>query len=225
MGIFLIFIGIFAGFFVTYLAWQLPYFIRSIQPIIPLNIAAYLLPKSFQLSTFFIYGSINAILLSGAFIAIDLQNEPLFNPVILGVFLYFLLLIALIDLEHFLIPDVLLIIVVIYTLSLTFTHNFPYSFAAVCLNALIGFFILWIPAKLFFILRKKHGLGGGDPKLFAITSMWIPLDKLPLVLLITSFSALIFMLFTQKSTQNKIPLAPFICFSTALALIFNDLII
>lgn len=137
-----------------------------------------------------------------------------------------LMLIALIDIDHYLIADVLLIVLLLILLLFNHYSLFTLSCFAILLHLLAGFFILWLPAKLFFMIRHYHGLGGGDPKLMAVLSIGFPLDDLPYTLLIASIAVIIFSFITHHMTlQTKIPFAPFLCFATGVVLIFNHFMI
>jgi leader peptidase (prepilin peptidase)/N-methyltransferase len=46
-----------------------------------------------------------------------------------------------------------------------------------------GFAALWLAAMLYRMARGRHGLGGGDPKMFGAIGMWLGWQALPLVLL------------------------------------------
>lgn len=49
-----------------------------------------------------------------------------------------------------------------------------------------GFGALWAVAMLYRSVRGRHGLGGGDPKMFGGIGLWLGWQALPLVLLLAS---------------------------------------
>lgn len=93
-----------------------------------------------------------------------------------------LLLIATIDAEHFWLPDIL---------------TWPLALTGLIANGLIlgglpwlqivgtvaGFVMLWLLAWLYRLVRKRAGLGGGDPFLFAGAGAWVGWTGLPSVLI------------------------------------------
>ena len=93
-----------------------------------------------------------------------------------------LLLIAVIDAENFWLPDVL-------TWPLMATGLIATAFIAAGLpwdqliGAVLGFALLWLLAFLYRFVRKRDGLGGGDPFLFAGAGAWVGWIGLPSVLL------------------------------------------
>lgn len=53
-----------------------------------------------------------------------------------------------------------------------------------------GFFVLWLVARGYRAMRGRHGLGGGDSKLFGAIGCWLGWHDLPLVLLAASLIGL-----------------------------------
>lgn len=102
--------------------------------------------------------------------------------VLTALFGWQLLLIAVIDAEHFWLPDAL-------TLPLLASGLFASAVLAgpTLLNSLIGVVVgfgsLWSLAWAYRRLRGREGLGGGDPWLFAAIGAWVGWVGLPSVLL------------------------------------------
>jgi leader peptidase (prepilin peptidase)/N-methyltransferase len=95
---------------------------------------------------------------------------------------WWLLLLAVLDLEHFWLPDRLTYPLILLGLGATalFTPALLLHHAA---GAALGFLLLWTVATAYRALRGRHGLGGGDAKLFAAAGAWLGWYDLPLVLL------------------------------------------
>jgi leader peptidase (prepilin peptidase)/N-methyltransferase len=95
-----------------------------------------------------------------------------------------LLLIAIVDAENFWLPDVL-------TLPLIGTGLIASGLLAgglpwpQILGAVMGFSLLWLLAWLYRVVRRRDGLGAGDPILFAGAGAWAGWTGLPGVLLWT----------------------------------------
>lgn len=93
-----------------------------------------------------------------------------------------LLLIAVVDAEHFWLPDVL-------TLPLLVTGLGGAAWAArglpvdAVIGAAVGFGVLWMVARLYRLVRKRDGLGGGDPFLLASGGAWVGWIGLPSVMI------------------------------------------
>jgi leader peptidase (prepilin peptidase)/N-methyltransferase len=93
-----------------------------------------------------------------------------------------LLLIAVVDAEHFWLPDAL-------TLPLLVTGLAGAAWTArglpvdAVIGAAVGFGGLWLIARLYRLARMREGLGGGDPFLLAAGGAWVGWIGLPSVLI------------------------------------------
>ena len=103
---------------------------------------------------------------------------------------WWLLLLALLDFEHYWLPDRLTYPLILTGLAATalFTPAMLLHHAA---GAAIAFLLLWSLATGYRVLRGRHGLGGGDAKLFAAAGAWLGWYDLPLVLLGASATGLV----------------------------------
>jgi len=102
---------------------------------------------------------------------------------------WWLLLLAVLDFEHYWLPDRLTYPLILLGLAATaaFTPALLLHHAA---GAALGFLLLWSLAAGYRALRGRHGLGGGDAKLFAAAGAWLGYYDLPLVLLGAAGTAL-----------------------------------
>jgi leader peptidase (prepilin peptidase)/N-methyltransferase len=84
------------------------------------------------------------------------------------------------------------------------------------MGAGLGFFALWLVARLYRQFRGNHGLGLGDAKLLAAAGAWLgPLYLAPIVFLgaLLGLIAAGFLRVTGHpiSSQSIIPFGPFLC--------------
>lgn len=93
-----------------------------------------------------------------------------------------LLLIALIDAEHFWLPDELTFPLIVTGIGAAALIGRDWPLDA-GIGAVAGFAILWGIAWIYRAWRKRDGLGGGDPFLFAGAGAWVGWTGLPSVLL------------------------------------------
>lgn len=93
-----------------------------------------------------------------------------------------LLLIAVVDAEHFWLPDALTLPLLATGLAgaAWIARSLP---ADAVIGAAIGFAGLWLIARLYRLIRKRDGLGGGDPFLLAGGGVWVGWIGLPSVLI------------------------------------------
>lgn len=136
-------------------------------------------------------------------------------------FIWLILCLTMIDIEHQLLPDVL-------TLGLLWlglianTQNLFTSLPNAVLSAAGGYLFLWLFIKLFYLFTGKIGMGQGDFKLFAAMGAWFGWTALPLILFGASLSGaiigVIYVTATGKTKNTPIPFGPFLCFAGLLFL-------
>ena len=111
----------------------------------------------------------------------------------LGVFTvllgWWLLPIAILDGEHFWLPDRLTIPLGLFGLIAAAFIDSEYWIDH-AIGAAAGFLVLTLIALLYRRLRKREGLGGGDPRLLAAGGAWVGWIGLPSVLVWASAAAL-----------------------------------
>lgn len=123
-----------------------------------------------------------------------------------------LLLIAVIDLEHYWLPDRL-------TLPLLITGVIAaglldrLSIVDAGIGAATGFASLWLLGVAYRRWRGREGVGGGDPILFAAGGAWVGASGLPTVLLVASLSGLSVLLVRslrghRLGHDDRMPFAP-----------------
>lgn len=93
-----------------------------------------------------------------------------------------LLLIAVVDAEHFWLPDQLTLPLLGSGLVASALLH-PASLIDCVMGAVVGFCSLWALAWIYRRLRGREGLGGGDPYLYAALGAWVGWAGLPSVLL------------------------------------------
>lgn len=131
---------------------------------------------------------------------------------------WWLLLIALIDAEHMLLPDSLTLPLIALGL-LASGWRTPDLWLDHLIGAAAGFGALWLVAFLYRRLRGRDGLGDGDPRLFAASGAWLGWQALPQVLLGASLLALGFVLVQHLRghslrAQDALPFGPFLAVAT-----------
>lgn len=112
-----------------------------------------------------------------------------------------------------------------------FASNQPSFFvgpSAAILGAVIGYLFFWIIAKLFYLVRKKEGLGHGDFKLLALFGAWIGVWPLLNIIIVSSILAIIlsiaFLCFKKIRFSSQIPFGPFLAIGGWCTIVFGDFI-
>ena len=138
-----------------------------------------------------------------------------------------LLLIAVIDAEHFRLPDRLTLPLLVTGLAaaLAVDHTAPTD---AVIGAVVGFAGLWLLALAYRRLRGREGLGDGDPILLAAGGAWVGWVGLPSVLLWASAAGLSFvaarwLVGGQVSAGDRLAFGPCLAAGIWLTWIFGPL--
>ena len=140
-------------------------------------------------------------LLSGVMAGV-MFGHTLYALVVLG-FCLMSLALAVIDAETGLLPDVLV---------------YPFLWTGLALNsigllvspkeaiwgAMAGYLFMWVPAKIFSLLRKTDGMGHGDFKYLAALGAWLGAASLPIVVVLASVYTLLHALLRYYFAKDDI---------------------
>ncbi|GJL81176.1 MAG: hypothetical protein DHS20C01_08100 [marine bacterium B5-7] len=130
-----------------------------------------------------------------------------------AVFSCALLALFVIDLEHYLLPDVITLPLLWLGLLINIKGTFTDLPMAV-VGAVVGYLILWAVYHAFRLITGKEGLGYGDFKLVAAIGAWLGWQMLPLVILMSSLlGALVggaYILMSKRGRDHPIPFGPFL---------------
>jgi len=138
-----------------------------------------------------------------------------------------LITLAAIDLDTWLLPDVITLPVLWLGLVLSLADWFTDSRSAI-LGAALGYLGLWGLFHLFRLLTGKEGMGFGDFKLFAMLGAWLGWQSLPqIVLLAACAGALVgvgLILVRKWDRELPIPFGPFLAAAGWIGLLWGDAI-
>ncbi|MDP3562033.1 MAG: prepilin peptidase [Legionellaceae bacterium] len=141
-------------------------------------------------------------------------------------FIWILICLSFIDLQHQLLPDTL----TLGLLWLGLIANTQFLFASLpnaVLSAVGAYLILWVFIKLFYLCTGKIGMGHGDFKLFAALGAWFGWQALlPIILsssILGTIIGLIYLGISRKTKETPIPFGPFLCISGCGYLFFTML--
>ena len=141
------------------------------------------------------------------------------------IFTAVLIVIAFIDLDHQIIPDVLTIPgIPVFFLLAVFVVKVPWLEALIGL--LIGGGVLFAIAFVYELLTKREGMGGGDIKLLAMIGGFLGWKSLIFILLFSSFSGVIVgitaMIIKKQDTKYAVPFGPFLSAAAVAYLFWGD---
>jgi leader peptidase (prepilin peptidase) / N-methyltransferase len=106
-----------------------------------------------------------------------------------AIFGWFLLLLGVLDVEHFWLPDRATGLMALTGIAAGAAGADPYPNDRL-IGMAAGFLSLWLVGRAYLLVRKREGLGGGDPKLFGATGAWLGWAALPFVLLMAALVGL-----------------------------------
>ena len=170
-------------------------------------------------------------LLTGiTFLIIFLSFNSLVNLIFLCVLSLILIMIFFIDLENFIIPDVLNFSIMFLALLKNFLPNLNTSFVQEInqsiIGGIVGYLSIWIIIFLYKTIKKIDGMGLGDAKLIAGIGLLFGWQSIPFVLFISSVLGLIFvipsLLSKEKNMRSEIPFGPFIIAAGIVYFTFGD---
>ncbi len=135
-----------------------------------------------------------------------------------------LLAMSLIDAEHQLLPDVLVLPLLWLGLIVNSFDLFVPLHEALW-GAIAGYLVLWSVFWLFKLITGKDGMGYGDFKLLAMLGAWGGWQILPLILLLSSFVGAIIgvtlLRFRNAKTSTPIPFGPYLAIAGWIALLWG----
>lgn len=143
-------------------------------------------------------------------------------------FIWLLIPLFLIDLNHQILPDSLSLSLLWLGL-LANTHNLFTALPNAVISAVVAYLFLWILIQIFYLLTGKIGMGNGDFKLFSAFGAWFGMEQLPIILLCASFSGsivgLLYLRHYKKSRDTPIPFGPFLCVAGLVSLFWGKTIV
>ena len=126
---------------------------------------------------------------------------------------WFLVALAFIDLEHFLLPDKLTFPLIAIGIGVNAFELFA-SLSSAVIGAAAGYLSLWLVFHGFRLATGKEGLGYGDFKLLAAIGAWVGWQLLPVAVLLSAGAGTIIgimMLATGHQKRNQpIPFGPYL---------------
>lgn len=137
------------------------------------------------------------------------------------IFIFSLVTASFIDLDHYILPDVLTLPGIVIGLVGALL-NPERDFLNAILGVLLGGGFLYAIAYFYFIIRKQEGMGGGDIKLLAWMGAVLGWKAIPFVIISSSLIGTVGGLFTafrhKQGMQTVIPFGPYLALGAVLFL-------
>lgn len=136
-----------------------------------------------------------------------------------------LLALSVIDIEHQLLPDVLVLPVLWLGLLVNMNGMFT-DIESALYGAVAGYLALWFIYHLFLLFTGKEGMGYGDFKLFALFGAWFGWQMLPQILLVSSVVGAVvgvsLIVIKGRDHNLPIPFGPYLAAAGWIALLWGD---
>ncbi len=136
-----------------------------------------------------------------------------------------LICLTLIDFDHMLLPDQIVLPLMWLGLLLNLSSMFT-SIENAVIGAVAGYMSLFSIFWLFKLVTGKEGMGHGDFKLVALFGAWFGWELLPLLILMASFVGAVvgisLMLFKRYSREQAIPFGPYLAVAGWVCLLWGE---
>ncbi|HQH80711.1 MAG TPA: prepilin peptidase, partial [bacterium] len=160
-------------------------------------------------------------------------REPVQFFIYLILFVIPLIIAALIDIRHMIIPDSISLTGIVTGFLATLYLNKRGSYAASALDSILGILIggglLFLVAYSYEKIKKREGLGGGDIKLAAMFGAFFGWRGALVTLFLSSIAGsaigLGLMLFYRKDSKHPIPYGPFLVMAAIFYLFFGEMVV
>ena len=162
-------------------------------------------------------------------------DNQIINLTLVCIFSFFLISISLIDIDHYIIPNILNLILIIIAiplilkLQISLDKNYLFLFQRV-FTSVIFFIAFESFSSIYKLFFKKYPYGVGDSKLISVFTLWLGLKGTLITIVLAIYSAgfFIFLSWICKTSKYKsiIPFGPFLCLGAYLTIFFgNELVI
>lgn len=143
-------------------------------------------------------------------------------------FLWSLISLTLIDIDHQLLPDNITLPLLWLGLIANLFGQFASVEDAIC-GAIGGYLSLWLVYWAFKLLTGKEGMGYGDFKLLAALGAWLGYQLLPLIILLSAFVGAVvgisMIMIKGRDKEIPIPFGPYLAAAGFIAMLWGDTLV
>jgi len=121
---------------------------------------------------------------------------------------------SVIDLETYLLPNVLTYPGIVIGIAASFWQGGVAGGQTALIGAVAGYAVFWLVARLFLMATGREGMGYGDFKLLAMLGAFMGWQALPFIILASSVVGtvvgLIFLMLAKRGLRTEIPFGPYL---------------
>ncbi len=144
------------------------------------------------------------------------------------VFFYGLIVLTLVDIKLQLLPNIITYPLIVLGIGCNSLGIFT-DLESALIGAFAGYFSLWAVNMIFYLVRKKQGMGYGDFKLFSAIGAWVGWQLLPLVILLSSVVGVLCVIIlaglSRKKVAQRIPFGPYLAGAGTIAVLCGNEIV
>jgi leader peptidase (prepilin peptidase)/N-methyltransferase len=164
--------------------------------------------------------------LTGAlFVLSALRFGPSFDALVAAVFCAAMVVLAAIDVEHFLLPDRITLPGIAIGLAVQPWLRGPGLLSA-AVGAAVGAAVLSIVWGIWYLIRREHGLGFGDVKMLAMIGAFLGLRSMGVALFVAvlagALTGLALLALGRFGFRSKLPFGLFLALGALVGLFFGD---
>ncbi len=135
-----------------------------------------------------------------------------------------LIALSFIDIDHQLLPDILVLPLLWLGLLLSTLEIFTDCKAGI-IGAVCGYLVLWLVYHSFKLITHKEGMGQGDFKLLAALGAWLGWQYLSLIILLSSLAGVVIGMtlisLNKQKRETPIPFGPYLAIAGWLAMLWG----
>ena len=139
-----------------------------------------------------------------------------------------LMALAFIDLKTMILPDSLTLTLIV--LGILYNHYSSQPFSSLFSSiggALLGFSLIWMINRIYFMATHKDGIGMGDAKLLATAGALMGIKSIIPTLIIASFlgiiGGLVWLKIHRLGNNNPFPFGPYLCLAEIILIVDSTL--
>jgi leader peptidase (prepilin peptidase) / N-methyltransferase len=144
----------------------------------------------------------------------------------------FLVPITMIDFDHQLIPDAIVLPLMWIGLAMSLFNPLPgaevlfISSSNAIIGAIAGYLSLWCVYQLFKLVTGKEGMGYGDFKLLAALGAWLGWQQLPVIIMMSAvvgaIVGVLLIVFRGRDRQIPIPFGPYLAAAGWISMLWGE---
>lgn len=131
------------------------------------------------------------------------------------------------DLEHYIIPNEITYSFSILAIIISAVNINPFyiSLSNSLMGGIISGLLLYMTSKIYFLIRKREGMGMGDVKMIAMIGFWMGLPTTIMIIIASSILGsivgIVLILFKKIKSNQLIPYGSFLSLTSILIWIYN----